>query len=268
MSGQRTTARGRERLRDDLSGRDLAIISQVAELRLMSTRQIEAIHFPATDHASALSAARTARRVLEQLTRDRLLRRIDRRLGGIRGGSSSYIYGIGQVGYRIVTWDRPRPRPYREPGRLFTDHTLAIADVVVGLTLSARAARCELLTCQVEPRCWRQYSGLGGLQLLRPDLYAVLGVGDFEELFFIEVDRGTEHLPAVIRKCAQYDAYYRSGTEQDRQGVFPKVCLIVPDSERARRLTDAITADRRLEAALFVVTTAERAMETLIGANS
>jgi hypothetical protein len=267
MSG-RTTARGLDILRDDLSGRDLAIIGQVADLRLMSARQIEAVHFPTAEQRSALSAARLSRRTLERLTVERLLVRLDRRVGGVRAGSSSYIYALGPVGHRLLTLGTPRPRSYREPTRLFTEHTLAIGDLVVSLTVAARGGSCQLVSCQSEPRCWRDFSNLSGRTTLKPDLFVALGIGDFEDRFFIEIDRGTEHLPTVIRKCRLYDNYYRSGREQADHGVFPLICVVAPDDERAKQLRRAIRSDRHLEPKLFVVTTTAAAPVTLLGGST
>ena len=50
----RRRARGVRQLREQLSGRDHAILWQVGELRLMSARQIEAVHFPITEHDLSL----------------------------------------------------------------------------------------------------------------------------------------------------------------------------------------------------------------------
>lgn len=268
MVDERTSARDLRSLRNDLSKRDLAIIERVAELHLMSAQQLAVLHFPSSEHASPLSSARAGRRVLERLTRDRLLVRLDRRLGGVRGGSGSYIYGLGPVGHRLLELDRARPRYYREPSRTFTEHTLAIGDVVVAITAAARAGRCELLSYSPEPSCWRTFSSLAGRAILKPDLFLALGVGDFEDRFFIEVDRGTEHLPAILRKCHTYDAYYLTGREQAEHGVFPKVCLIAPDATRADRLAMSIVHDRQLEPSLFMVTTTGDSLTALLKGGS
>jgi Replication-relaxation len=262
MSHRPLRARGLDVLRDQLSGRDVAIVGQIAELRLMSGRQIEAIHFPAADHDNADAAARACRRSLDRLARERLLVRLERRIGGARAGSGSFVYALGPVGHRLLALSRPRPR-YREPTATFTDHTLAITQLVVDVTDAMRRNRFDLLVCQAEPRCWRRFATMGAPSVLRPDLFLTLGVGEFEHRWFCEVDRGTEHLPAVLRKCRVYDAYYASGTEQSAHGVFPRVCWLVPDDTRARRLRDAIAADRRLTDALFVVTTLDRALDVL-----
>jgi hypothetical protein len=91
----------------------------------------------------------------------------------------------------------------------------------------------------------------------------MLGAGEYELRWFIEVDRATESLPVVVRKCRLYADYYQSGTEQATHGVFPRVCWVVPDEARAERVLAAIERDRRLPARLFVVTTSEQAVAVL-----
>ena len=253
MSG-RTGPRGLELMRDELSGRDLAIVRQVADLRLVSGSQLESVHFSPAEHATSGAAARAARRVLERLTRDDLLVRLERRIGGIRAGSASFIYALGPVGHRLLAeTDIARPR-LREPSLPFVDHTLAIAQLVVDLTLAARRGLHEVLRLQTEPWCWRRYSAMmGGEAVLRPDLFVSIGQGDLEHRWFIEVDRGTEHLPTLLRKCRAYDSYYRSGVEQAEHDVFPRVAWLVTSARRRRQLRAAIDKDRQLTAAMFEV---------------
>ena len=239
-------------LRDHLSGRSVAIVAQVADLRFMTGQQIDSIHFPVNEHTSAAGAARATRRCLELLTRERLVIRLQRRVGGARAGSSSFIYALGPVGHRLLALHRPRPR-YREPSATFIDHTLAISQLVVDVSVAARSSVFELLACQPEPYCWRQFSWMGAPATLRPDLYLSLGIGDFEHRWFCEVDNGTEHLPAILKKCRQYEAYYQSGKEQISHGVFPTVCWLVRDEKRAHAIRLTISKDSRLTDALFRV---------------
>lgn len=264
MSNQRTSSKGLEVFRQQLSARDINIIQQVYELRLMSGHQIEALHFSSENHKSALSAARSCRRVLAELTKNRLLVRLERRIGGVRAGSASYIYAIGPVGHRLLTTERNRPR-FREPTATFVDHTLAVAQVVVDITLASRHGSFEVLNWQSEPFCWREFLGFGGHMFLRPDLFLSLGIGDYEHQWFLEIDLGSEHLPALIRKCRIYEAYYRSGKEQVAHGLYPKICWIMPDIKRSTRLRTAITHDNQLTDALFVTTTFEQVLSTLKG---
>jgi hypothetical protein len=257
-------ARGLLRLREQLSERDLAIIGQVAELRLMSARQIEAIHFPHTEHDTAQAAARARQRVLERLTRLGLLGRLARRIGGVRAGSASFVYALGSNGQRVLIPGGQRRR-FHEPTERFLDHTLAITQLVVELIIASRSGPLDLLTCQPEPRCWREFSGLGGRLVLRPDVFLALGVGEFEHRWFIEIDRGNESLPVVLRKCRQYHAYYQAGDEQAAYGVFPRVCWIVPDERRAEGVRRAISRDRSLPKRLFSVATTAQALAVLTG---
>ena len=68
---------------------------------------------------------------------------------------------------------------------------------------------------------------------MKPDLYVVTGRDDFEDCWFIEIDRGTESPAAISRKCRAYDLYWRSGLEQAEHGTYPLVLWVVPDERRA-----------------------------------
>jgi Replication-relaxation len=255
------TARGAVELRARLSDRDLAILRHVAELRLMSARQIEAVHFPPGEHGSQSAATRARQRVIARLLRDRLLMNLARRIGGIRAGSAGLVLGLGPAAVRVLRLDGPRRRAH-EPGARFVEHTLAVSQLMVELIVAGRAGQLELLDWQAEPRCWRVVSGLAGRQRLRPDAFVTLGVGAYELRWFVEVDRATESLPTVLGKCRLYAAYYQSGAEQAKHGVFPRVVWIVPDEARAARLRRAIER-ARLPERLFVVTATAQALAAL-----
>src|ERR1700733_12717538 len=87
------SAKGAARLRERLSERDLCVIRQVAELRLMSAVQIQALHFPDDEHENGAAATRARQRVLRRLCRDGLLIPLERRIGGVRAGSA----GLGSA---------------------------------------------------------------------------------------------------------------------------------------------------------------------------
>jgi protein involved in plasmid replication-relaxation len=231
----------------------------------MSARQLEAIHFPAIEHDNAAAAMRARQRVLARLTRDGLLMALERRIGGVRAGSAGLVLGLGPLGQRVLNLDGPRRRTH-EPGLRFVDHTLAIAQLVVDVRAAARQGSLDLLACEAEPTCWREFGGIAGRRLLRPDAFLALGVGEYELRWFIEVDRSSESLPVVRRKCRLYADYYQSGVEQNRSGgVFPRVCWVTPGEQRAERLRQVIARDSRLPAKLFVVTTDTSALDVLRG---
>jgi hypothetical protein len=260
----RVSGRRLAELREETSGRDLAILRQIAELRFMTSRQVEAIHFTG-DGRSTLAAARAARRHLERLTSERFLVRLERRIGGIRAGSAASVYVIGPVGQRLLELPGARRR-HREPSRAFLTHGLSISQLVTDLTVAARSGPLDLLGLQAEPHCWRSMSGAGGaVSTLRPDLFVAVGKADTEYRWFVEVDLGSEHLPTLLRKCTAYEAYYRSGREQAEHGVFPRVLWLMHTPTRVARLQSAIDRDGRLTPGLFVVTTQGSAVDVAVG---
>jgi hypothetical protein len=256
------SARGVKRLRDNLSERDMAIIGQVDELRLMSGRQVQAIHFPAGAHVSELSATRARQRVLMRLIRDDLLSPLARRVGGVRAGSAGIVVAPGPLAGRVLRSGRPRHRTY-EPTSRFFDHTLAISQLVVDLAVAARTGQIESVEYESEPKCWRQFNAISGRRDLKPDLLLALGVEGYDLRWFCEIDRSSESLPTVLKKCRLYAEYYQAGIEQATQGVFPRVCWLVPDKARAERIKTAITRDQQLPDRLFVVATAAQAVSVL-----
>lgn len=267
MRGSASTRRyvstkGVKRLRDNLSERDLGVIAVVDELRLMSGRQIQDFHFPVGAHVSKLSATRARQRVLMRLIRDDLLSPLARRVGGVRAGSTGLVVGPGPLAGRVLRSGRPRRWAY-EPSPRFFDHTLAISQTVVDLTLAARVGRIESVEWTSEPKCWRTFSTTSGPQILKPDLFLSLGVDGYSVLWWAEIDQATESLPTVLRKCRLYADVYQTGIFQSEYGVFPRVCWLVPDEVRAERIKAAIARDRQLPERLFVVATAEQAVSVL-----
>ncbi len=256
-----------EQLRSELSGRDLAILGQVAELKLMSGAQVEAVHFPLLDHATVGAGARACRRVLARLVRDRMLVRLQRQVGGLRGGSAGFVYALAELGQRVLNIDGPRKR-FREPSATFVTHTLAISQLVVDLIDRQAAKDLELLQLQPEPRCWRSFTGSRGYTVLRPDLFVALGSGEYEYRWLVEIDLGTETMPRRLNKCAQYQSYFQSGNEQADHGIFPKIVWSMPTKELADTLRARIERSSSLTNELFVVTTPEHLLDTLQGAES
>jgi hypothetical protein len=249
-------------LRESLSDRDLLILERVGALRLLCAHQVQALLFSDDRHASPATAARSCRRTLERLTRRGLLTRLDRRVGGVRSGSASFVYALTSLGQRVIRDDGPRRR-LGEPSERFVNHTLSVADVFVQISVQAQQRGWELLHWQGEPDCWRTVNTLGGRIILRPDFYVVLDVDGYEFRWFVEIDRATEHLPAITRKCRLYHSYYKGGYEQRLNKVFPRVLWLVPDENRVDRIRAVIDSDRRLTADLFRVATDERLLTTI-----
>lgn len=251
-----------------LTPRDLAIITSVRAWRFLTTAQIYALHF--ADHASYTSGIRACTRVLARLRERRLLYRLDRPVGGIGGGSTSYVWGVDAAGDRLLRADpdsgfTKRFRPY-EPTPLFLDHTLAVADVYVRLEVLQRAGQLELIDVQPEPTSWRPFSWNGRHQILKPDLYAITAHGDDEWHRYIEVDRGTESIQTVLvdKKARAYEEYAATGTDHSILGIVPQVLWLMPETTRAHRFRQALDSTRGITSKLHrVITTPELETELL-----
>ncbi|MDQ1138464.1 hypothetical protein QE410_003263 [Microbacterium sp. SORGH_AS 1204] len=252
-----------------LTDRDVKLLEDVERFRLLTTRQLQRLHFPASPlgpHVTVSSATRGTTRVLGRLEHLGAISRLARRIGGIKHGSALTIWQLGPAGDRYLRARRgdPTRRRFEEPGLVFVDHQLAVADMAVAVLEQAEAGRFDVLELEPEPACWRAFPGTTNTALtLKPDLFVVTADKNTETHSFVEVDRGTEHLPAVLRKCRIYQRYADTGIEQAERGLFPAVVWIVPDAIRASKLRAAVTADKELEPDLFWILTPEQALRHL-----
>lgn len=224
----RVTAQAVDRIRRRLSTIDWSLIETLARVDIVSAGQLRRLHWPDPEQA------RTARRRLSQLTEMRVVSRLDRRIGGVRAGSDGYVYRLDVTGRRLLGLP-PGRRPHT-PGRAFLDHSLAITEVYVRATEASRVDTIEVAEFQTEPACWRAW----GAGQLKPDAYLVTVTPDFEDHWFIEIDRATEATTTIVRKAAVYEQYHRTGIEQEHHGVFPRVLWIVPHDRRKGQLVDAL----------------------------
>jgi hypothetical protein len=249
---------------DGLTDRDLAILRSLKQHRFLTTSQIERWHF--TDHATPVTASRISRRVLARLQSLELLEHLARRLGGIRAGSSSYVWHLTQAGERLLNTRRERTpgRRIREPSVAFLEHELGIAETHLQLVEASRTPALDLIDVTTEPSCWRTFVGAGGQVItLKPDLFAVTASGEDEYLWFAEYDRGFESLQTIEKKARVYEAYRNSGREQQRSGVFPRVLWIVPTTDRARKIEKALGGSALVSTALHQVITPDRLIEAV-----
>lgn len=224
------------RLLERLPERELTVLDVVARFRLVQSGQIERLFFG--ESTTPAAARRHCRRQLARLVELGLLRRLERRIGGVRAGSAGHLYTLAPAGRRLLALSQgheaPSDRGVHEPGPTFVRHTLAVTELYVRLREAERRAAVELLDYEPEPGCWRSYTLASGLNgWLKPDAYTRLAVGDWEERSFVEVDLGTEGRGALLHKLRAYLDYYRSGREQTREGVFPRVALLTVTDARA-----------------------------------
>lgn len=262
----RTTPTHLARLEARLSVRDVALLDTVAKLRVVSTRQAERLHFT---EGPPLSQARACRRALAALAEDGLLVKLERQIGGVRAGSSGYLWSLGSAGQHLLERQGPaggqqRRKPWT-PGLAFLAHRLTISELYVELVEGTRAGRGGLLRFDAEPDCWRRFTGPGGGPMtLKPDAFAVTALGDFEDSWLVEVDLATESPYALQRKCRTYISHWKGGREQAARGVYPLVVYVVPHAARASIVQRVVAGFTRAERALFRTVTREEAATALL----
>ncbi|MEW6153917.1 MAG: replication-relaxation family protein [Actinomycetota bacterium] len=258
-------------LAQDLSQRDLDIIATLARVRVATFRQLERLHF--AGHPPD-SAARLCRRTLARLVEERqVLARLDRRIGGVRAGSEGFVYALDTAGQRLAgargPAGGPRPRRPWTPSVRFIDHVLAVSEIYTCLRELDRGPGVDLIQFQAEPAAWRRFLGPGGgVAVLKPDAYVVLGLGDYEHHYFIEVDRATESPAAVGRQLTAYRHYWATGTEQGRIGLFPIVVIAVPDARRHQAITEVAARQPAETWSIFRVVIAEGLVDLVTGDSS
>ncbi|SCD56742.1 replication-relaxation family protein [Streptomyces sp. DvalAA-19] len=242
------------RLRKRLSERDFAVLAVLQRVRLASLRQLQRLLV--TD-GSPRARTRRAQLLLTRLTKLGLVTRFSRTIGGIRAGSSGYIYGLSGLGQAVLDTGGPlggKRRRVWESKPYFQDHMLEVAELYVQLVEQHRLGEGDLLAYDAEPAAWRHFTGPGGeLVVVKPDAFIRIGTDAVERSSFVEVDLTTETLPTIRRKSQRYIDYWRSGMEQQRHGVFPKVVWLVQNERRAKRITGVIKKLSRDAQKLFAV---------------
>lgn len=244
-------------LLERLSSRDLAVLRFLSAQRYASTAHLQRVFF--TDHATPSAATRATVRVLDRLLTLRLITRMERKIGGSTRGSAAYIWHLDSAGERLTRRQNTPRRRYTEPALPYLDHNLQVTETVVALHELTRGGDVHLSSVAVETAAWRSFlTARGTTAILKPDLYAKVSTETYDDHWYIEVDRGTEHLPVLLAKCRTYAAYKSTGRAKTEHGVFPRVLWIVPTQRRVERLTAAIRTDKDLPARVFTVITPDQ----------
>lgn len=249
---RRISRRQLDTIASELTDYDQTVLRFVSEVRLSTGRQLARRLWSAKVPTD--SRSRAARRVLTRLESFRVIDRLTQRIGGVRGGSSSIIYGIGPAGRRLLVRSGAVAGRLGTPGDRYVAHTLAATELVVRLHEASLAGELDLIERQTEPDCWRPYLGVMGARLmLKPDLFVRIGVGALEDRWFVEVDMATESTTTIAAKAKRYLEHFRSGSEQARHGVYPRVIWTVPDRRRGLLIEEALGMLPGAARQLFVI---------------
>ena len=231
-----------------LSDRDKEILWSLKNCRYLLTSQIQRLHF--IDSVSATAALRSANRTMTKLKDYGMVESLQRRIGGVRAGSGSYVWTLAESGANLLHLNdadySPRKRNF-EPSLNFLKHTLEVSEAFIQLTEICRKNKLELLKTEMEPVCWRAYTGENGKPAsMKPDMFAITANAEFEDNWFIEIDMNTESPCVVMEKCRRYAYYCKTGREQQEYGVFPLVVWIVGSVNRKNNLLQHIADSREI----------------------
>lgn len=253
------------RLRQRLSERDIALLSSLRVLHLMTGQQVRRLFYP---DGNPVTQARKMRATLKRLAELRLIVRLRRRVGGLHAGSEGHIVGLSGLGHAVLDVGadiRQRHRSVSETKLAYQEHVLAVGQLLIDLVERARAGRCELQQFDAEPDSWRRFGGVGGQRItLKPDAFVRLVVDEWEIAAFIEQDMDTESLPTISRKCQVYVDYWRTGQEQHLHGVFPRIWWLVPDLARLKGIARVIQRLPNEARDLFAIALTEEAADQLV----
>jgi hypothetical protein len=252
-----------EQLAERLSPRDWSIISTINRLRLVSSSQLERLHFH-----KLTGRSRSVKRgqVLKRLADAGVLMELPRRVGTTYRGSEEQRYALDSAGQQLARLRAIQDpsgvnvRRPRTPGERFVSHTLAVSELYVELVEAARSCSFSVKRFQAEADAYWP-DGLGGW--IKPDAFVWLERPMLAHYWWYEADRATESLPVVRRKLLTYLDFVNRG-QRGPDDVMPWVLVGVPD-DRRREAVQAL-ADELPEPAnaLFRVTTMAESAQTMI----
>lgn len=239
-------------LSQTLTERDWKVLKSVNQLRLMTARQIERLHFWDLKEASRPVVRR---RVLKRLSDAHVIIALPRRIGGNQRGSQQAMFALDAAGAQLLeqreNYKNPQPRNLTVPGALYYQHRIAVSEIFVRLQEMVRATQ-ELLWVdeyQAEPECWWPYEyaeperGRDGRpeKFVKPDAYLRADLRDAVwEHFWIEVDRGTESIGRVREKVELYAKISQDYRARKPHGNMPTILIITTTERRRDSLRKAI----------------------------
>lgn len=246
-----------ERLEERLSARDLSVLQALRKYRFLTSDQVGRLFFD--NCTTKTSRTRNQNLLLKRLADYGLIRPLTRRIGGYQGGSSVQVWHITEAGHRLLTLNTPgehRRKRFTEPSPMFLEHTLAIAECMVQLTLICRNSHdLSLEAVDTEPSCWRKYKDSSKVCYLKPDIFVITNYENYEDRWFMEIDLGSESSTQLLEKCNAYIEYFYSGIEQKETSVFPIVTWIVKDEARKEKLRQYIRENLKGQPKMFLVIT-------------
>ena len=208
-----------------LTDRDKDIIRAICDYRILRQDQIQALFFGVNSGAKA----RAQKRLVKLFDHRYLTRFFLPTQGGMN--SSPILYGLDKKGAELLRLEFGYDELHwyasmKELKDDFLEHTLAIADVRVAVTVACQREGYELLDWQGENELKADYDhvnvrtskGISQSVPVVPDSYFVIATPMGKAHFFLELDRGTMTNSRFRTKVEAYVAYFQQGY-QHRYGT-------------------------------------------------
>lgn len=152
-----------------------------------------------------------------------------------------------ELGYDDISWTSKS----HDVGQPFLEHTLAINDVRIAVTLACRIHGYTLLEWRSEADLKGSYdrvviqdkSGRKEDVSLIPDSFFVVQTAKGKAPFFVEVDRGTETTGRFQSKIRAYQSYILSGAYEKRYGYKGIRVLTIAFSQKRLDNLRTVTQD-------------------------
>lgn len=247
-----------------LQPRDLDVLASLFESRLATREHLAELHF-----AGSYEAAQNR---LKKLKDARLIKAKQTEIGrpeilslALRGFDALKAHKRLE---RYPQFTRENFEDRKPLSPVTVEHELAVMNVKAAFVREART-NWDDLTVQ-EFLTWpllysfRAFTSTGALdaQDVRPDGFIELCVPE-RMRFFLEVDRGSEKLDTLLRKCIGYQHFYQSGGMARRHGAIDprdapfRVIFSVESEARRNNIAEALVREGGIQRLVWVTTRRE-----------
>ena len=224
-----------------MTDRDKLTIKAVNDFRIMRQDQVQRLLYPSKN---------TAQKRLWLLWQHQFLKRAYLPvMGGVQ--TSPILYMVDKRGVELLqsefeyTKEQLRYSPKSGLSYRFLEHTLGLGEIRLSVELSCKSHNFTLADWHDEKKIKSDYDrvdirGKRGISVV-PDSYFKIKIdeslqGSFIYLhFFIEYDRGKEHLTFFRQKIHTYNIYFQSGKCRKRYGTNRVRVLTVTEGGVTRK---------------------------------
>lgn len=244
-----------------LQERDLEIVKAVNRYRYLNTAQINKLLF------SENTTMQSARRRLRYLSGDNYLGRLDLPIGQTKNET---VFFLEKEGAKLLAFQNEEVYFYPKASHvkpMYLAHALDISEFRLNLELALQnhpLVRFKNFIADFELKAdfhsfkgrWRYQLYNQMLHKTKHKIYAVYpdatfilqGKGQYEEyqeLFFVEIDRGTSSLQVILEKAVGYLLFFEDGYFQKKFSGFQEfiVLLQTTSPQRAENIRDKIKTE-------------------------